>query len=995
MVWDGSPPAAAVVTLRSYVKRLRRAVDFEAARIAATAPGYIIRVDPGELDVQEFEALCRDARTALRAGKHADASAAAARALGLWRAAPLLDVSCEALRDEFVPRFERLRIQVLEDNFDAGLRLGRHQELIPQLLQVTARHPLQERFHTQLMLALAGAGQRAQALDAYQQARKVLVNELGVEPGQELADVHRQILAGDTVRMTGEANGIQPGEATATTTNGVPTGIAGVSAVPVEKGREPVIPRELPAPVAHFAGRVAEMAELTSLLERSAGQPAPGALVISAIGGTPGVGKTALAVHWAHQVAGRFPDGQLYMNLRGYDPDQPITAADALARFLRALGVPGEDIPSDEDERAAWYRTRLAGKRVLIVLDNARTAGQVRPLLPGAPSCAVVVTSRDVLAGLVARDGAARLDLDLLPLDDAIGLLRSLTDERVDADPEAAALLAEQCGRLPLALRVAAELVGTRGDVSLARLVDELADRKQRLSLLDTADPHTAIRAVFSWSCRHLDARAVRAFGLVGLHPSADFGPHSVAALTGDTLEASREEVDLLARVHLIQRSSSGRYSMHDLLRAYARELAGTHEDEDEQHAALTRLFDYYLQTAAAAMDTLYPGERHRRPSIPPGATPIPPVTESSTAQAWLDTERGSLVAITAHAAGHGWPAHATRLASILFRYLSAGSYAQEAIALYTHAREAACRTGDRVAEADILNHAASVYWQQSRYQQAADHLQLALELSRQSGDRVREAGALSSLGVICATQGRYREASTLIAQALNIYRQAGDLSGEMHCLVNLGNAEERQGCYEQAARHHQQSAAIARKLDDRFTEHAALVNLGAVRMRQGDLEQADSCLSQGLDFSREINDRYRQADALTRIGDVRLRQGRPQDACDRIQEALALYREISDRSGEADGLNSLGEALLAVGQVSHARTHHMAARDIAGDVGDSYQQARAYDGLARAHHAEARHDEARDNWGKALALYTQLGTPEAAEVRAQLADVANPDRPI
>jgi tetratricopeptide (TPR) repeat protein len=679
------------------------------------------------------------------------------------------------------------------------------------------------------------------------------------------------------------------------------------------------------------------------------------------------------------------------VNLRGYDPDQPVTAADVLARFLRALGVPGEDIPPGEDERAARYRSRLAGKRMLIVLDNAGSARQVRPLLPGTPSCTVVVTSRDALAGLVARNGAARLDLDLLPPQDAVGLLRALIGARVDAEPEAAALLVEQCSRLPLALRVAAELAGTRADAPLARLVDELADQQQRLSLLDAGgDPRTEIRAVFSWSCRHLDTSAAQAFRLAGLHPGPEFCPYAVAALTGATLADSRGVLDTLVRAHLIQQARPGRYAMHDLLRAYAHDLAAAHEDQDGQHAALTRLLDYYLHSAAAAMDTLHPAERHRRPRIPPASTPAPRVTEPTVARAWLDAERANLVAITAHAAGHGWPAHATRMAATLFRYLYLGSYSQEAIIIHTRARAAARQTGDHAAEATALDHIAGVYWQQSRYQQAAEHLQQALALFQQIGDRSREAGSLGNLSIIGYAQGRYQEAIALNAQALDAYRQAGDLSGEMRCLVNLGNAEERQGRYQQAARHHQQAVALAQKLDDRFTGHAALINFGTVRMREGDLQQAVSCLSQGLDFCRETGDRYRQADALTRIGDVRLRQGLPQEACDLIQEALALYREISDRSGEADALNSLGEALWAAGQHSRAYTSHTAACAIASDIGDRYQQARAHNGLAHAHNALARPVEAREHWEKALALYTQLGTPEADEVRAQLADAVN-----
>jgi tetratricopeptide (TPR) repeat protein len=683
----------------------------------------------------------------------------------------------------------------------------------------------------------------------------------------------------------------------------------------------------------------------------------------------------------------------LHVNLRGYDPDEPVTPADALARFLRALGVPGQDIPPDEDERAARYRSLLAGKRMLIVLDNARSAGHVRPLLPGAPSCVVVVTSRDSLAGLVARDGATRLDLHLLPLQDAVGLLRALIGARADADPEATVLLAQQCCRLPLALRVAAELASTRAGVPLARLVDELADQQSRLNLLDAdGDSRTAIRAVFSWSYRHLDASAARTFRLAGLQPGPDFSPHAVAALTGASLDDSRGMLDQLARAHLIQQTSPGRYGMHDLLRAYTRELAAAHDSEDGQQPALTRLLDYYLHTAAATMDLLYPAERHRRPHIPAAATPVPAITEPTEARAWLDAERANLVAITAHAAGHGWPAHATSLADTVFRYLAAGSYCQEAITIYTHARAAAQQTGDHAAEATTLDYAASVYWQQSRYQQAIDHLQQALALFRQTGNRSREADMLSNLSIIRLAQGHYQQANALNDQALDIIRQAGGLHDEMRCLLNIGNTEERQGRYQQAARHHHEALAIARKLDDHYGECPALIGIGTACMRQGDLQQADSYLGQALALCRETGNRYQQAETLARTGDVRLRQGRLQEARDHLHEAVALYQEIGDRSGEADALNSLGEAHLADGQPSGALTRHSKACDIASDVGDTYQQARAHDGLARAHHALARPDQARDHWEQALALYTRLGAPEADQVRGRLAGTA-PER--
>ena len=481
------------------------------------------------------------------------------------------------------------------------------------------------------------------------------------------------------------------------------------------------IPRQLPAAVRHFVGRTAELATLSRFLREL--DSAGGAVAISVVGGTPGVGKTALAVRWAHLVADRFPDGQLYVNLRGYDPGQPASAADALAGFLRALGVPGHDIPPDADERAAQYRTLLAGRKMLVVIDNASEVEQVRPLLPGSQACAAVVTSRDSLAGLVAQHDARRLDLDLLPLEDALDLLRALIGGRVDADPGAAEALAVQCSRLPLALRVASELAAARSATALAELVGELADQRRRLDLLDAGeDPRLGVRAVFSWSCRHLRPDSARTFRLLGLHPGPGLDCYAAAALTGTSAEQSRDVLDQLARAHLIQPARRGWFSMHDLLRAYARELAAGEDTEDERQAALTRLFDYYLHTAATAMDTMFPAERHCRPRIPAPASLGPPLTgQLGAARDWLDCERASLVAVARHTAAHGWPGHTTRLAATLFRHLDVGGYYPESVTIHSCARRAACEAGDRAAEAGALASLGLVYVWQGRYQQAAE----------------------------------------------------------------------------------------------------------------------------------------------------------------------------------------------------------------------------------------------------------------------------------
>jgi DNA-binding SARP family transcriptional activator len=487
LVWDGAPPSGVPEATRALVMRLRRRLGTAAGtRIVTRAPGYAIEVSADELDASQFEALTRQAGEAVRVRRWAQAAGTAAEALGLWRGAPLADVPSQLLRDQWVPHLDQLHAQALDWRIEADLHDGRHEQMISELQDLTSRHPLRERFHGQLMLALYRCGRQAEALAAYQRARDALVTELGVEPEPGLRDLHQRILSFDpALAITGQGR------------------IA-------ETGPQPGTPRELPPAVPGFTGRSAELQALTRLLDQP-GQQGADTIVVSVIGGTAGVGKTALAVHWAHRVAGRFPDGQLYVNLRGYDPAQPVPATDALAGFLLSLGVPGQDIPPEAEQRAARYRSLLSGKRMLVILDNAGSAGQVRPLLPGTGACTVVVTSRDALAGLVARDGAARLNLDVLPLEDAVALLRVLIGTRAVTEPGAVAELAEQCCRLPLALRVAAELAASRPAVPLAGLTAELADRRTRLDLLGAGgDPSTEVRAVFSWSYLRLDAEAAR-----------------------------------------------------------------------------------------------------------------------------------------------------------------------------------------------------------------------------------------------------------------------------------------------------------------------------------------------------------------------------------------------------------------------------------------------------------------------------------------------------
>ncbi len=734
------------------------------------------------------------------------------------------------------------------------------------------------------------------------------------------------------------------------------------------------VPRELPADVAGFTGRAIELTELDLLLPGPDGQPGGGTgpVVISAVSGTAGVGKTALAVRWAHRVQAHFPDGQLYVNLRGYDPDRPVPAAEALAGFLRALGVASQEIPLEEAERAARYRSAVAGRRLLVVLDNAATVEQVRPLLPGSSSVMVLVTSRDALTGLVARDGARRLDLDLLPTADAVALLRALIGPRAEADP-AAEMLADRCARLPLALRVAAELAASRPGTPLAELAAELAGEADRLALLDAGgDPRGAVASVFSWSYQHLPGDAARMFRLLGLHPGPDFDRYAAAALADASVAEAGRLLAGLARAHLIAPAGPGRYGMHDLLRAYAVGLAAAYDPDQARRAALTGLFDYYLAGCAAAMDCLAPAERHHRPGAPPAAAAVPELGDRVAARAWLDAELATLVAAAAYTASNGWPGHTTRLAATIHRYLTYGHDA-EGLTICGHALNAAQDSGDRAARAHMLTNTGAFHANQSRYQLAADYHQQALALARDIGDKLVQARALGNLGVVHARQGDYQRTTGHLRQAFGLYHELGDQLGEVIQLVNLGHVYLRQGQYEQAVEHQRQALTSFRELGDQLGEAITLTDIGEVYSRQGRYAEAVDHQQQALALSRQNGNRPMEAGALTRLGDVCRRQGHHDQAAEYHQQALALFREIGDRDGEADALNGAGETLLAVGQPDQALTCHTTALTLTRQTGNQHEQARALARLGEVCHRQGHHDQAAECHQQALALFREI----------------------
>ena len=590
-LWDERPPLSARNTLQNYVLRLRRTltVAAEPGPLVSSAAGYRLDVDADTIDVHRFGTLVRSARSTAAAGESESAAALLDEGLALWRGEPLAEVPSDVLHREVVPGLVEQRAAALEQRISLDLDRGRHAERITELVALTTEHPLRERAWAQLMLALYRSGRTAEALDAYRQAGKILSEEFGIDPGPELRRLHQAVLTNDP---------------TLTITDSAPGHISQPSPAPR------VVPRQLPAPTGHFVGRSNELGHLSARLDAAAGAPL---MVISAIGGTAGIGKTALALYWGHRHAEEFPDGQLYVNLRGFDPTgAPLPPMTALRGFLTALGMPAQDVPTDPDEQVALYRSHLAGRRMLVVLDNARDAEQVRPLLPGVPGCLVLVTSRDQLAGLVALDGALPLTLDLLTQDEAHDLLiRRLGRDRVARERTVADELIDLCARLPLALSIAAAHAALHPNRPLAAFVGELRDTHRRLDALTTGEPAADVRVVFSWSYRTLTPASARLFRLLSVHPGPDISLLAAAGLAGRDPDPTRHALDELTRAHLIIEHAPGRYSVHDLLRAYAADQAHAQESDVEREAALRRVIDFYLHTACGADHLLAP---HRAP---------------------------------------------------------------------------------------------------------------------------------------------------------------------------------------------------------------------------------------------------------------------------------------------------------------------------------------------------------------------------------------------
>jgi DNA-binding SARP family transcriptional activator/tetratricopeptide (TPR) repeat protein len=936
-LWEGSPPARARPALQTYVARLRALLGDGAGDGAppiGTRPGgYVIEVAPELIDHVRFRDLVNGAGAVgpgpASGGETTGPETELARlgsALALWRGRPMEDVPSEALRRDEGHRLTELWLRARERRLELALQLGGHGEVLGELRAFTTEQPLREHVRCLLMLALYRSGRQTEALAVYQDARRTLRNEFGIEPGPELSDVHRRILAGDPSLATPDVETVAretavslAGNSATGTTAGAIAAAPGSASVAGDLGSAArTVPAQLPHDLPGFTGRSAELAQLQDLLPieprlpnqrrrnglAAGAEQAPGsddrahpAVTIALIEGAAGIGKTALAILWCHRIAGRFPDGQLYVDLRGFDPRQPpLTPAGALRQLLGALGVDPARIPVEEDGQAGLYRSLLAGKRVLVLLDNAASAAQVRPLLPGGSGALVVVTSRNRLGGLVARDAAHAVGLDLLGPDEALALLtRAIGPDRVGAEPEAARELARLCGNLPLALRVAAQRVAVRPYLTLRDLVAELGAERGRLDVLSTgADETTAVRAVFSWSYRALDPASARVFRLLGLHFS-DIGTAAVAALAGVGAAEARRSLEVLAGGHLLEEVGAGRYRCHDLLRLYAGECAEQDETEDGRAEAVHRVLTWYLHTAVAASRALNPYTRHLL--LPPPEPTCAPLEFSGYHEAldWCESERGNLVAAVGKAAERGDDALAWQLPIALWSFFNLRKHWNDWLTTHEIALSAAQRLGNLAAEASVHNSLGLMHWDLRDHGASLAHLGLAQEQGRALGNRWVEGLSLVLLGVNHQDLGRADTALAHHRAAAAIFRELGDGWGEGMALIGLGLAHRSLGQLADAVDGHEHAARTFREIGDPWGEGIAMLGLCATYAELGrDADAVEHC-EYTIALARGIGDRHTEARALHILGDALSRTGRPEAAAEAWQRALTIFGDLAD----------------------------------------------------------------------------------------------------
>jgi DNA-binding SARP family transcriptional activator len=966
-VWGDDPPASAEGGVYTYVAGLRRVLEPERSQRSAErgrrAParvlvsvggGYMLRLASGCLDAEEFEKSLSKARRQRASDDLTGALAAVEHALGLWRGSALAGIPGPFAESER-QRLDELRTGAAEERADLMLALGRHAEVIPDLAALTAEHPLRERARGLLMTALYRCGRQAEALQVFYDISDRLGEDLGIDPGAELAQIHQQVLAtdpaldgppmpprdvpdrgvvpdsadpesetpvGGTGAVPDSADGDTAGPATVgpVSAGSPPAGAAAGASAPVSApaaadtaagdapdtgtgaagptGDRMRVPAQVPPDTAGFAGRATELGQLHAMMETPAEPASPSVAVIT---GTAGVGKTTLAIRFARQSAARFPDGQLYVNLRGFDPSgSPVDAGTALRGFFEALDVPTRQIPPELEARTALFRSLLDGKRMLLLLDNARSTEQVRPLLPGSPGCMVVITSRSQLTGLVAAEGARLFSLGVLTGTEARELLgRRLGEDRVAAEPAAAGELILRSSGLPLALSVTCARAVSRPGLALADLASELRDARGRLDVLQTDDTATDLRAVFSWSYDRLSDGAARMFRLLGVHPGPDVSGPAAASMAGVPLGEARAMLAELTRASLLTEELSGRYTFHDLLRAYAAERATASEDDGELAGARLRLLDHYVRSATMAAGRTYPA---RSPvGLPPVPAGVEPEEFSSyeEALAWFVAEHHVLHSVLAVAADRGFDSYCWKLAWLWAPFLKRRGMLHEDVAVQRIALEGARRLADPYALAHVHYELGHAYSKLGKVSHAEAQLSRAFELFTRVGDKANIGRVEHALAVLLHMQGRWTEALPHATEALRLRRLFGG------------------------------HAAVA------YSENA----VGWIYANLGNYPEALLHCRRALELHHESGSRSGAADTLDSLAYAYAGLSQNERAIEYYQRALAMYIEIGDPDGEAETLTRLGDVQFAERQLAAARDSWEQASDLlkrlpAKDVG-------------------------------------------------------------
>ncbi|MGW5746691.1 BTAD domain-containing putative transcriptional regulator [Amycolatopsis sp. NPDC003861] len=862
--------------LQTYVLRLRRALGDQVA-IRTESGGYLIELDDDLLDLTRFRALAVRGKAAMDRGDSRRAAALFAEALAQWRGPALLNVESDALHRDEAGQLAEERLRVREQWADALVEVGEYGTVVPELARLTRENPLRERLHEQLMIALYRSGRQAEALEVYRRISGVLADELGLDPGPSLQRTRQAILTG--------ADGGDP--------------------VRYRPGVEPQVPHQLPADLRTFSGREGDLKALHALLPEAvdAGASTP----IASVEGMGGIGKTTLAVHFAHEIAGRFPGGQVYLNLRGYGPGEPVEPSAALEAVLTALGVPCDQIPGDLDGRAASWRTHTAGRRLLVVLDNANRTEQVSPLLPG-PGCLVVITSRWQLRALVATHGARRIALEELGDEDAVALLAAtIGHDRVARDPAAAERFVRYCGGLPLAIRILAVRAAQFPDLPVDEFVDSLDS--DLLGSFDLADGEgTNIRSVFSYSYQALAPSTARLLRLLGLHTGVDFTAPAAAAVAGLDVAETRPMLETLAAAHLLAQPRPGRYQFHDLIRAYA---ASQVDSASERDAALDRLLGWYLASALNASRRMRPERYYRLLELADLEGGLP-FSEYREALDWFGEENGNLIAAVHLARRRGRDDVCWKLAWLLQSYFVTRSRLDDWRSVFAVALEAARASGHRPGEAGILSGLGVVNGVARQYAESRRYLEQVLAIQRELGAREGEARAQYNLAMAAHNLEDCAWAYEHGVQALEIVRELGLGHFEASVLRALGDICTSMGDHEQALRLADAALAIldpdGRPVDTRFTQHTrglALIGLGR-------FDEGIACIRDSVAMFFAMDEQYEAADVLAQLGTIHLRHGDAALARECWLRSVRLLTELGHP--DADDVRAKLAALVVVG---------------------------------------------------------------------------------